>query len=54
MPTPVPNDVTHPQNKVTTGQIAAASLWSVFFLAMIILAMTDTGLGGWIEVAAHY
>ena len=53
MPIFVPNDNAHPKSEVTTGEIVAASVWSVFFLIMITLAVTDQALGRWIEIAAR-
>ena len=53
MPIFVPNDNAHPKSEVTTGEIVAASVWSVFFLIMIALALTDQALGRWIEIAAR-
>ena len=53
VPISVRNDNAHPKSEVTTGQIAAASVWSVFFLIMIALALTDQALGRWIEIAAR-
>ena len=53
MPISVLNDNAHPQSEVTTGQIAAASVWSVFFLVMIVLAITDQTFAAAIELASR-
>lgn len=47
-------DNAHTQIEVTNGQIVVASAWSVVFLIMIVLAVTDQALGRWIELAARY
>ncbi len=54
MPISVRNDNAHPQSEVTTGQIAAASVWSVFFLIIIVLAVTDRTFAAAIELASRY
>lgn len=54
MPIYVRNDNAHPQSEVTTGEIAAASMWSVFLLVMIVLAVTDRTFAAAIELASRY
>ena len=41
------------QTEVTTGSVVVASAWSVFYLIVIVLAVTDQALGRWIEIAAR-
>jgi hypothetical protein len=53
-PTSVRNDNAHPQSEVTSGEITMASVWSVFYLIAIVLAVTGQTLGPWIELAARY
>lgn len=48
------NDNPHTQIEVTNGQIASASAWSVLFLIMIVLAVTEPTLGRFVELAARY
>jgi hypothetical protein len=40
VPTSVRNENTLPQIEATTGEIAVASAWSVFYLVMIVMAIT--------------
>lgn len=54
MPTSERNDNAHTQIEVTNGQIVVASAWSVVFLLMIVLMVTDQASGRWIEIAARY
>lgn len=54
MPTAVSNDNAHPKIEVTPGEVMMASVWSVFYLIAIVLAVTGQTLGRWIELAARY
>lgn len=54
LPTSVRNDNAHPQSEVTRGEITMASVWAVFYLIAIVLAVTGQPLGRWIELAARY
>lgn len=54
VPISIRNDNAHPQSEVTIGAIAAASVWSVFFLVMIVLAVTDRTFVAAIELASRY